>query len=284
MATIQQYKNCSTEGLRALDLQLINQIQRIAPGVLVKFDHLQVKIGPACHPYLQAPAVKALAAAIAQRGKVMIINSAYRTIAQQAVLFNHFQNRKCGIKAAARPGQSNHNTGLALDIEDAQGWRPYLERQAWDWIGSFDPMHFDYEGQGTKNLTWLAIKAFQQLWNFNFPKQALAEDGCWGYQTYRALNNCSEMGFLHTPSGEFEPAIPPVIHGQPLQYASLRQGMKSDKVLILQRLLNHYNFAVDEDATFGPATAAAVRAFQLKHGIVADGVVGAATKKLLGMA
>ncbi len=120
MATLYQYQNCSTAGIRALDLQLINQIERIAPGVLVRFDHLPVRIGAGCHPYLQKPALRALELAISDRGgRVMVVNSAYRTLAQQAILHAHSQHKRCGILAAAQPGLSNHNSGLSLDVEDA---------------------------------------------------------------------------------------------------------------------------------------------------------------------
>lgn len=278
MATIQQYKDCSTAGLRLLDLQLISQIERIAPGVLVRFDHLPVQIGAGCHPYLQAPAVRGLTMAIARRQQIMIVNSAYRTIAQQAALFAHFQNRRCGIKAAARPGSSNHNTGLSLDIEDAQGWRQYLERNAWDWIGSFDPMHFDYCGQGCKDLRWLSIKAFQQLWNFNNPLALIAEDGAWGLQTYQALAKTSTAGFKHVPGKVKEMILPATTSvGMP----SLRQGMRGDAIKVLQQALIRHNYQVSKDGIYGAATVAAVKAFQEASGLDADGVVGAATKKAL---
>ena len=282
---IRDYKNCSTSGLRALDLQLIKQIQRIAPGLLEPFDQLHgIICGPGCHPYLQAPAVAALEIAIRQRGQTMTINSAYRTIAQQAILFSHFQAGRCGIGAAARPGASNHNTGLALDINDAFGWKPYLERFGWDWIGSFDPMHFDYEGAGCRDLRWISIKAFQQLWNYAHPSQRIAEDGVWGGRTYDCLMQTACSGFLSTPFKSLTLAAEPIPQLTAIAVKSLRPGAKGSDVGVLQQALNRKHFELEVDNVFGTATEAAVKAFQIQAGLVADGVVGLATKKALGLA
>lgn len=55
-----------------------------------------------------------------QRGvlKTVQINSAYRSIEKQRELYNQFL--KNGKPLAARPGSSNHNFGIALDINSAQ--------------------------------------------------------------------------------------------------------------------------------------------------------------------
>lgn len=100
-------------------------MKEIDPNSLVNFEDLNVDCGPAVWPYLQLPAKKALAKAIAERGTLMVVNSAYRTIAQQQVLFNHFKGRKCGIPDAAIPPTSNHQSGLAIDIQDPFGWKPF---------------------------------------------------------------------------------------------------------------------------------------------------------------
>lgn len=284
MTTISEYHNCSTSGVRQLDLQLIAQIQKLAPGVLVKFDHLPVNLGAGCHPYLQAAAVAALEKAIALRGVKMTVNSAYRTLAQQAILYAHQQNRRCGIRAAAAPGKSNHNTALALDVEDAMGWRPYLERHGWDWIGSFDPMHFDYEGHGVVDMRHLSTLAFQKLYNRNNRNAKLAEDGMWGQATQQALMQTLVGGFGIADS------ISPEITPTPLngavsgsKIASLRWGDRGSAVELLQDRLNGAGFGLVADGDFGKATLDAVKEFQRLNGLVADGVVGAATKKALAL-
>lgn len=283
MTTIYQYNVCSTSGARGLDLQLIHQIQRIAPGALVRFDHLPVKLGAGCHPYLQPVAVKALELAIRDRSsRIMTINSAYRTLAQQAILHTQCQRKRCGILAAAQPGLSNHNSGLSIDVEDAPGWKRHLEHHGWDWIGSFDPMHFDYKAGGAKDLRFVSIKAFQQLWNLNNPKSKIAEDGKLGSQTHSALMGTSVNGFRNAPGEPIEDGIP-IPKLAPTFKPSLCFGMTGAEVMELQRALTSKGFKVDDDGVYGDATQKAVRAYQAKAGIMVDGVVGMGTRSRLGL-
>lgn len=279
--SIGNYQSCSTSGIRALDLQLIAQIQKIAPGLLSRFDYLPVSIGAGCHPYLQTCAVKALDKAIAaSRGRAMKINSAYRTVAQQAVLHRHYQYRRCGIRAAALPGRSNHETGLAIDIEDAAGWRPYLERFGWDWIGSFEPMHFDFEGAGRREMSYLSILAFQQLYNCNNPKSKIAEDGVWGVKTNLALMQTLVTGF--SSDNVIEKPITTYLQ-KGYKTPSLRWKDKGDRVVALQKALNHQGIKIEVDGDFGNKTLEAVKTFQKQQGLVDDGVVGMATRRALGL-
>ena len=57
----------------------------------------------------------------------------------------------------------------------------------------------------------------------------------------------------------------------------LMHGSKGLAVLQLQRALNKNGAALHDDGDFGDATEKAVRAFQLKKGLVADGVAGEKT-------
>ncbi|AFZ31645.1 Peptidoglycan-binding domain 1 protein [Gloeocapsa sp. PCC 7428] len=280
MSTLGQYRNCSTTGIASFDLQLIHQIQRIAPGVLHRINHPRIQFKKAAHPYLQAPAAIALVKAVesAPGDKPIEIESCYRTIGQQLILYNHFLNKRCGIPAAARPGDSNHNGALAIDARDYFWWRPYLERFGWDWLGSFDPPHFDFKGAGTKDMRWLSIKAFQQLYNFNNPKARIAEDGKWGIQTQLALQSVPETGFKKIP-GVVDPQRPPEVNLA--RFSSLREGMSGSAVIVLQQRLKKAGFAIEADGKFGPKTLAAVKEFQKKKELVADGTVGIQTWQAL---
>ena len=69
-----------------------------------------------------------------------------------------------------------------------------------------------------------------------------------------------------------------------VQTAVLRQGASGGEVKELQRRLKewgYYNGAVD--GIYGKGTVAAVKAFQYKNGLTADGVAGMETYKALGM-
>jgi LAS superfamily LD-carboxypeptidase LdcB len=52
----------------------------------------------------------------------------------------------CLTKACAPPGKSNHNGGLAVDIQDANSWRTAMTNNGWTKLGDWDPMHYDYNG------------------------------------------------------------------------------------------------------------------------------------------
>jgi N-acetylmuramoyl-L-alanine amidase len=169
----------STSILKGLNDQLLAEFNIIAPGKLVKIDDLNVTLGSAVIPFVGGPTAKAkLKAAIAARGVKLSINSAYRTFAQQYLLFRekNFGPGGCGITRVAQPGQSNHESGLALDINSPLAWKPFLAAQGWRHFGPGDLPHYDFIGGGT-DLRSLGIKAFQSLWNKHNPKDLLKVDG-----------------------------------------------------------------------------------------------------------
>lgn len=78
----------STAIVNALSQQLTYQLQLNLPNAFVSFDDLKVDLLDAAFPYLQSQAKQALQKAINDRGTPMQVNSAYRTIAQQMLLYN----------------------------------------------------------------------------------------------------------------------------------------------------------------------------------------------------
>lgn len=60
---------------------------------------------------------------------------------------------------------------------------------------------------------------------------------------------------------------------------NLRQGMKNDDVLELQKKLNatNYGYNLAEDGSFGPKTLEAVKDYQKRSGLSVDGIVGTKT-------
>jgi hypothetical protein len=169
----------STGILKGLNDQLFAEFTIIAPGKLVKIDDLNVTLGSGAIPFVGGPTAKAkLKAAIDKRGVKLSINSAYRTFAQQYLLFRlkNLVRGGCGITAVAQPGTSNHESGLALDINDPLTWKPFLQAQGWRHFGAKDLPHYDFIGGGT-DLRSLGIKAFQSLWNKHNPNDKLVVDG-----------------------------------------------------------------------------------------------------------
>jgi hypothetical protein len=201
-----QAGGCSTAIVRGLAGQLIDEINCLRPNTLVQFSRGDINEGESVWPFLQAPAVADLHAALDQRGRAMSMNSALRTLPQQYLLYKWYQDGQCGISLAARPGRSPHESGKAIDIEDHGGWQNALENHSWSWHGNDDAVHFDYVGGGTVDLSGLSVRAFQRLWNRNHPDDLIAEDGQYGPQTEGKLRASPVDGF---DIGGCEPDPPP---------------------------------------------------------------------------
>lgn len=258
--------NVSTSIVNGLSQQLIYQINLIIPDALVSFDDLEVDLADAAYPFVQLSAKQALQQAIQDRGMKLVVNSGYRTIAQQMLLYNW---RRSNSNPVARPGASNHQSGLALDIQDRPGWERYLKRYGWQPLAG-DPPHIDYKGGGTKDLRKATIQAFQILWNKNHPNQKISEDGEFGAQTEKALNLTPATGFAKAPWDE-----------QPRVLRLSRPLMEGSDVLKLQEKLKAAGIAVGTDEVFGPGTDKAVKEFQQQKNLVADGIVGPKTRELM---
>lgn len=60
-------------------------------------------------------------------------------------------------------------------------------------------------------------------------------------------------------------------------YSTIRKGSRGDDVTNLQKMLNQNGYNLSEDGVFGSRTASAVRDYQSKNGLSADGIVGSNT-------
>lgn len=269
---VKDVASCSTDVIEGLDEQLIQEMNLIVPNVLVSFKDLNVRLDPSVWPLLQPSARWALSRAIRDRGIPMEVNSGYRTIAQQLILYNHYRNGRCGIPLAARPPRSNHQSGLAIDINDFYGWRPYLQRYGWRWLGPSDPVHFDYVGWGTRDIRRISVLAFQRLWNRNNISDRIAEDGLYGWQTESRLQRSYIHGFAVAPPNSI--------------FRVLRLSnpyMQGQDVRIVQQALANQGYSITVDGVYGPGSQAVVKQFQQRNGLYVDGIVGPNTRKVLGI-
>lgn len=194
--------SCTTTSVKGLSLQIIEQGNCISPGAYAKVPSRgNLTIGSAVFPYLEKPARDQLVGSLdAHKGTHMTVNSMLRTVAQQYLLYSWYQQGRCGIGLAAKPGNSNHETGLAMDINPASTWRGSLENHGFKWFGSADPVHFDFVGSGAVSHKGLDVKAFQQLWNHNHPGDKIAVDGDWGPQTEARMKKAPAGGFASGPT------------------------------------------------------------------------------------
>ena len=157
-------------------------------------------------PYLQEGAAQALRAVVGAEREPVHVYSAYRTLPQQYLLYRWYLEGRCGIYLAARPGRSNHESGLAIDIGSAQRWRPVLARVGFRWLGHSDPVHFDF-AYGGRDLRSISVRAFQRLWNRNHPEDRIGEDGDFGPATESRLSRAPAAGFAFGASCG-DPALP----------------------------------------------------------------------------
>lgn len=138
---------------------------------------------------LQSSAADALEKACAAKGDFITLNSAFRSSAEQFVLYQWYEaGKKCGITLAAPPGSSNHEGGRAIDTSNYNYWEPILAQYGWaHTYPSSDPVHFDYNA--APNLDSKNLLAFQRLWNRHNPNNKIAEDGQYGPASAKALYN-----------------------------------------------------------------------------------------------
>jgi D-alanyl-D-alanine dipeptidase len=193
--------SCSTIAVQGLSQQLIDELACLDPNAVTKIEaNDNLSLEPEVFPYLQAKAADALKSAVAAYGKPMKLNSALRTLPQQYMLRRWSLRDRCGVRVAAQVGSSNHESGLAVDIDMDQGAvvnkaiRTKMIAAGFAWKGSGDPMHYDFTGE-SKDLEGLSILAFKRLWNRNHPEAKLPLTNTYDALTEQKLRISPADGF-----------------------------------------------------------------------------------------
>ena len=198
-ATVEQAvdKGCTTQIVRGLSEQIIAEGNCLHPNAFERIPRMtNLVLDAAVFPYLAAGARDALVKALnASKSTELKLNSALRTVAQQYLLYRWYRTKRCGITLAARPGKSNHESGLAIDISKPKSWRRKLRKVGFRWKGKKDRWHFDYRGKRVKKRKGGDVKAFQRLWNRNHPDDQIGEDGDYGQSTEKRLRKAPPGGF-----------------------------------------------------------------------------------------
>ena len=195
-------RGCSTRSVDGLSRQIIAQARCIDARAFSPVPRRSNLKAPSnVFLYLEAPARDHLLKALdANKKQTMTVNSALRTVAQQYLLRRWSLKKVCGIQLATPPGESNHETGLALDIREHGTWKKALEAEGFRWLGSIDRVHFDYKGADAATLPHLDIRAFQQLWNLNHPDDRIPVNGRYTPDVEDKLESSPANGFPRGPS------------------------------------------------------------------------------------
>jgi D-alanyl-D-alanine carboxypeptidase len=189
--------SCSTGAVLGLSNQIVDQVNCLRPNTLAAIPtRPNLTRSANTFAFMQPQGRDALVRALdANTGMTLGINSMLRTVAQQFLLYSWYRAARCSISLAAVPGGSNHESGLALDTSQYSAWQTALEAEAFSWLGTSDPVHFDYEGSGTVDLRPIGVRSFQRLWNVNNPSDLIAEDGIYGPDTETRLRRSPADGF-----------------------------------------------------------------------------------------
>lgn len=184
---------CSTAVVIGLSKQIADEVSCISPTALTKFAPSAniIFTSNAVLPYVSAAAKTALTKVAANNS--IQINSAFRTVAQQYLLYRWYQQGRCGITAAATPGRSNHQSGRALDLANYSSRITAMRNQGWAHPIPNDPVHFDHTS--SPDIRGKDVLAFQRLWNRNNPSDKISEDGAYGPQTESRLRSAPATGF-----------------------------------------------------------------------------------------
>lgn len=203
-ATVQEAAagSCTTVSVEGLSKQIIEQARCLNPKAVVPLpSRPNLVTGPHVFPYMQSDARDHLVRVLdAHKNTTMKLNSALRTVAQQYLVWRWSASKSCGVELATRPGDSNHELGLALDVAEHASWRSALEAEQFRWLGASDRVHFDYKGGDAHPQKMTDVLAFQKLWNKNHPKDPVNEDGVYSPQTEQRLKKAPPDGFELGPS------------------------------------------------------------------------------------
>ncbi|MCA9537564.1 MAG: D-alanyl-D-alanine carboxypeptidase family protein [Myxococcales bacterium] len=202
---------CDTppELVDGLSRQLVDAINCLRPGTLAEIPlGAQITMLRAGRPnIIDARALDALRAAAADGDRQLVVRWAYRDVALQHLFWLQDGFRGCAVAAPA--GLSNHQNGLAVDLDDSQVWEPVMRAHGWANDLPNDRVHFDYQRAPDVGLGALSLLAFQALWNLNHADAPLALTAELDDATYEALSRAPIAGFATELCEGGEPPIDP---------------------------------------------------------------------------
>ena len=162
-----------------------------------------------CSGYIQKSALTSLQSVTTNAGRTIGLSSAWRSAAQQHLLYQFKAQGTCGqTNPVATPGTSNHEGGIAIDVPDYTNWKSNLINGGWNYpLPTSDKVHFEF-GTGARTYAQKNLMAFQRLYNRHNPNSKISEDGIYGPATAAAFNKSPCNGWsaaleTEAPAAEF---------------------------------------------------------------------------------
>jgi peptidoglycan L-alanyl-D-glutamate endopeptidase CwlK len=222
-----------------------------------------VKAMGAVDPHIHDLALKLVEKAYKEGIYVQII-SGYRSFAEQDKLYAQGRTAPGNIVTNAKAGQSVHNYGLAVDflILHPDGSANWKVDEQWKRVGAIGKsLGFDWGGD------WKSFKD-------------------WGHLEYTQGHDWKDLKAGWRPQFIEQMAkVKPKPKPKPAKDDGLlKRGDKGPAVKELQQKLIKAGEKLPRygaDGDFGAETEEAVKAFQARHGLVVDGIVGSKTKAKL---
>ncbi len=135
---------CSTGVALGLSLQIADKMTQMGHPFSA-LDSTWIHCSTPCVSRLQSSAASSLVAAAKSKNDYMTLNSAWRSAAQQYLLYEWGAKGICGINLVATPGTSNHEGGEAVDVDSYSYWMTALNSHGFAHsYPSSDPVHFDH--------------------------------------------------------------------------------------------------------------------------------------------
>ena len=201
VAAVAARHQCSTAGVVGISRQLVDTQLCMYPGAFVNAaPHAGINLSDS-RLFTLAQAATRDALWAAARTTPLTINSMFRTLADQYVLYH---SGACGL--AATPGNSNHETGTAVDLANwSAAMRAMTNAGCRHPYPGRDDVHYDCPG-GDRRAD--SIRAFQRLWNVNNAGDRIAEDGDYGPMTAARVARSPAGGFGRNGCAPTPPATP----------------------------------------------------------------------------
>lgn len=207
---------------------------------------------------------------------VIRINSAGRTVAEQADLIRRYDRGEPGIYIPARPPETSTHVrdgGIAVDVYNYTDDRAKLQEFGFEWYGPRDKVHYTFRGRKTSGALTVTVKrdvaAIQRLVGAN-------PDGIYGPDTrakvaaWQGRNGLAADG-IWGPASDAKGFPAPAPAQGPVTYASIQAG------------LNKFGYGLVVDGIWGRKSSNALADFQRKHGLTVDRIVGPKTRAALGI-